>query len=77
MVETIFRFLITIVVIALLFFLCIWVFGTIGIMIPPMVEKMLYVLAVLIVLLIAWRFFGGYLGGFGGWFGPGPRPPVA
>jgi len=32
------------------------------------------VLAVLIVLLIAWRFFGGYIGGFGGWFGPpGPR----
>ena len=75
MVDTIFRFLITIVLIALLFFLCIWVFGAIGIMIPPMVEKMLYVLAVLVVLLIAWRFFGGFLGASWGWWGPpGPRP---
>ena len=71
MVEMIFRFLITIVIIALLFFLCIWVFGAIGIMIPPMIEKMLYVLAVLIILLIAWRYFGGYISG--NWWGP-PRP---
>jgi len=74
MVEAVFRFLITIVLLALLFFLGIWVLGEIGIMIPAMVLHLLYVLAVLIVLLIAWRFFGGYIGGFGGWFGPpGPR----
>ena len=78
MVTAIFRFLITLVVIALLFFLCVWVFAQLGIIIPAMVMKCLYILAVLIVLLMAWQFFGGYIGPWGGgWFGPGPgpRPP--
>ncbi|HUD11674.1 MAG TPA: hypothetical protein VMS08_04655 [Candidatus Saccharimonadia bacterium] len=75
MVESLFRFLITLVLLALLFFLTIWVLGELGIIIPAMVMVCLKILAVLIVLLIAWRFFGGYLGSWGGnWFGPGPRP---
>jgi hypothetical protein len=74
MVTQIFRFLITLVVIALMFFLIVWVLGELGIVIPAMVMVCLKILAVLIVLLIAWQFFGGYLTGWGGgWFGPGPR----
>ena len=59
MVEALFRFLITLVLLALFFFLAIWVLGELGIIIPAMVMVCLKVLAVLIVLLVAWRFFGG------------------
>ena len=62
MVERVIKFLITVVVICMLGWLCIWVLGEMGIMIPAMIIHGMIVLAVLIILLIAWRFFGGYLG---------------
>lgn len=63
MVDAVIRFLISVVLIAALVWLCIWVLGAMGIMIPIMVERCLEILAVLVILLVAWRTFGGYLGG--------------
>lgn len=73
MVDALIRFLIAIVIVAACYFLTIWVLGIVGIVIPIMVERCLGALAVLIVILYAWRTFGGSLTA-GPWFGP-PRPP--
>lgn len=67
MFEAFIRFLITILLIALCVFLLIWVLGIIGIHIPGMVMNIIYAIAVLVVILIAYRFFSPYLSG---WFPP-------
>jgi hypothetical protein len=68
MVEAVIRCLITIVVIALLFFLCVWVLGEIGIALPIMVVHCLYVLAALIIILVLYRMLIGPY--WGTWWGP-------
>ena len=70
MVEAVIRCLIAIVAVALLFFLCIWVLGEIGIVIPVMVLRCLYVLAVLVVILILYRMLVGPY--WSTWWGPRP-----
>lgn len=61
MVEAFFRFLIAILLIALCVFLLLYVLGVVGIHIPPMVVNIIYALALVFILLLAWRFFGGYV----------------
>lgn len=72
MFEAFIRFLITVLLIGLCVFLAIWVAGILGLVIPHQVVVILYAIAVLICILIAWRFFGGYVSA--GWFNPPPRP---
>lgn len=71
MFERFIRFLIAILLIGLCVFLLIWVLGILGIVIPHTVVVILSAIAVLIVILIAWRFFGSYVGNP---FGPLPPP---
>ncbi len=59
------RFLITILLIALCVVLLIWVLGIVGIHFPPMVINIVYAIAVLVVLLMAYKFFSPY---WGDWF---------
>lgn len=70
MVERIFRFLIAIVLAAILFWIVVWVAGAVGFVFPPHVFQLLVVLFVLIILLYAWRLFGG----MGNPFKPLPPP---
>jgi amino acid transporter len=64
MFENFIRFLIAIVLIAACYFLGVWVLEQLGIVIPHMVLVCLGIIAVLVIILIAWRMFGGLLGGF-------------
>lgn len=59
MVEKVIRFLITLAVIVGLVWLCFWVFGMLGIAIPGMIRNVIWVIAVLLILLFAWRTFRG------------------
>ena len=68
--EAVIRALITICLMALAFFLIIWVLGTIGFSLPPQIEKILVVILVLVAVLILARLFYPFLSG--NWFGPGP-----
>lgn len=61
MFESFIRFLIAILVVALCVFLLVWVLGIVGLGLPPTVVKIIYAIAVLVCILIAWRFFGGYI----------------
>jgi hypothetical protein len=72
MFENFIRFLIAVVLIAACYWLAIWVLGSMGIILPHMVEVCIMVLAVLLIILVAWRAFGGLLGGFTLW---PPRQP--
>ena len=72
MFENFIRFLIALVLIVACYFIAIWVLGELGIVIPAMVLLCLKIIAVLIVILFAWRVFGGLLGGFTLW---PPRQP--
>ena len=67
MFENFIRFLIAIVLIAACYFILIWVLGELGIAIPAMVLVCLKIVAVLIVILLAWRVFGSLLSGFTLW----------
>ena len=71
MFENFIRFLITILAIGLCVVLAIWVAGILGLVIPQQAMVILYAIAVLICVLIAWRFFGGYISG--PWFSPPPK----
>lgn len=73
MVEAVIRALIYICVIVLLFFLIVWVLGTIGIVIPAMVVTILKVILALVCVLVLWRLLGPWVSGASLW-GPGPRP---
>lgn len=70
MFESFIRFLITVLLIGLCVFLAIWVAGIVGLVIPHQVVVILYAIAVLVCILIAWRFFGSAL--TGSWFPPAP-----
>ncbi len=61
-----FCFLIYIAVVVGLVWLIIWVLGQLGINLPEPVKKVMWVIAVLIVLLLLWRAFSPILGASGG-----------
>ena len=63
MFEAFIRFLIAVVLVVACYYLAVWVIGMMGIAIPHMVEVCIFVIAVLVVILLAWRTFGGLLGG--------------
>jgi hypothetical protein len=55
MVEVVIKGLIALVILAICVFLIIWVLGAIGIVIPDMIVKLIYVIAVLVALLFIYR----------------------
>jgi hypothetical protein len=57
LVERVIRALIYIALIALCFYLIIWVLAAIGLVLPAMVEKILLVILVLIAILVLVRLF--------------------
>jgi hypothetical protein len=65
--EAIIRALIYLCVVALCFFLCVWVLGELGVALPYMVLNILKVIFVLIAILILVRLFFPVLQGFK-WF---------
>lgn len=78
MIEALFRFLITLVCLAIVVALSLWVLAEVGIIIPVMVLHLFYVLAALIVLLILWRMLIAPYAGAGwwtNWWGPRAPPP--
>jgi hypothetical protein len=62
--EAVIRALIYLCFIVLVFVLCIWVLGQLGIVIPPMVVKILMVILVLFAILVLVRLFAPFVGGF-------------
>lgn len=65
MLEAVIRALIAICFVALAVFLVLWVLAELGLGLPPMVVKILWVVAVLLVLLYLVRLFRPH---WGGWF---------
>ncbi len=55
--EAVIRALLYICGLALLFFLCVWVLGVIGLTLPLMVERIILVMFVLVAILILARLF--------------------
>jgi hypothetical protein len=55
MVEVVIKGLIALVILAICVFLIIWVLGAIGIIIPDVIVKLIYVIAVLVALLFIYR----------------------
>jgi hypothetical protein len=72
MVGQVIRALIYICVMALLFYLVLWVLAAIGFALPAVIEKILIVIFVLICILVLWQLFSGYLGGINWWGRNGP-----
>jgi len=62
MIESVIIALIYLCVIIAVVWLVIWVLGQLGIPIPAMVMKIIWVIVVLLALLYLWRAFGGQLG---------------
>jgi hypothetical protein len=58
MVESVILLLIYICLVAAVVWLVIWVLGQIGLQLPEMVIKIIWVIAVLIILLLLWRMLG-------------------
>lgn len=58
MVEKVIRALVILAVAALCFFLVMWVLAEIGFGIPPRIQNILLVIAILLVILYLWRLFG-------------------
>lgn len=73
--EALIRALIYLLLVAAAFFLCVWVFGQLGIVLPPpllIIFKMIFVLvAILILVRLFYPFFAGFT------FFPGPPGPPA
>lgn len=63
-IETVIRALLYICGLALVFFLVIWVLGSIGLALPFMVERILLIMFVLIAILVLVRLFYPMLSGF-------------
>lgn len=59
MLETVITLLIYICVIALLVYLVLWVLESVGLALPPMVVKILWVIVILIVILLIFRALPG------------------
>jgi hypothetical protein len=72
--EALIRALIYLCVVALCFFLCIWVLGELGVMLPSKVITILMVIFVLVAILILVRLFAPAISGFV-WFPP-RKPPA-
>ena len=70
LLERIIRALLYLCVIALCFFLCIWVLGVIGIALPYMVITILKVMFVLVAVLVLVRLFLPVIGGINLWGDP-------
>lgn len=70
MVGSVIRALIYLCCIALMFYLCIWVLGELGIILPAMVLHILMVMFVLVAILILWQLFSPWLVGFNWWGRP-------
>jgi len=68
--ERVIRALLYLCVIALCFFLILWVLGQLGIALPSMVIVILKVMFVLIAILILVRLFWPLVGGFNLWGDP-------
>ena len=68
--EALIRALIYLCFIALAFFLCLWVLGSLGVALPAMVIVILKVIFVLVAILVLVRLFMPFVSGFK-WF-PGP-----
>lgn len=66
------RALIYLCVVALCFFLVVWVLGSLGIVLPMMVIVILKVIFILVAILILYQLFAPYFAGFDWW---GRRPP--
>lgn len=73
LLERVIRALIYLCVVALCFFLCVWVLGMLGIALPAMVVTILKIIFVLIAVLILVRLFMPVVGGINLW--GDPRPP--
>lgn len=71
--EALIRALIYLCLIALAFFLCVWVLAEIGLALPYMVLTILKVIFVLVAILILVRLFYPWINGFT--FFPPPRNP--
>lgn len=66
------RSLIFICLLALAYYLCIWVLGAIGLAIPHPVMVILGVILVLVAILILYRLWSPWLGSVNIWGGPPP-----
>jgi hypothetical protein len=64
MLEAVIRFLITMCLIALCVFLVIWVLGAIGIVLPAMVIKIIWIIAALVAVLFLVRLLKPYWGNY-------------
>ena len=61
MVEQVILLLIYIAVVVGLVWLVIWVLDYLGVAIPEMVKRVIWVIAILVILLLLWRTFGAGL----------------
>jgi hypothetical protein len=61
MVEQVILLLIYIAVVVGLVWLVIWVLDYLGVAIPEMVKRVIWVIAILVILLLLWRAFGSAL----------------
>ena len=71
--ERVIRALIYLCVIALCFYLIVWVLGALGVLLPYMVLNILKVMFCLVAILILVRLFWPVIGGYD-WWGTGRRP---
>ncbi len=68
MVENVIYLLIYIALVVGLIHLVLWALAMMGIGLPPMVVKVLWVIVVLIVILLCWRALSPFIGGSGKMF---------
>jgi hypothetical protein len=62
MVEAVIKFLVTICLIALCVFLVLWVLAALGVALPPMVVKIIWIIVALIAVLFLVRMLRPYFG---------------
>jgi hypothetical protein len=72
-IEAVIRALIYLCIVALVFFLCVWVLASLGVALPYMVVNILKVIFVLVAILILIRLFWPLVAGVA-WFPP-RNPP--
>ena len=69
------RALIYLCFMVLAFYLIVWVLEQLGIRLPPMVEKILMVVLILVAILVLYQLFAPYFSGIN-WWGRGPGPSI-
>jgi hypothetical protein len=62
MVEAVIKFLVTICLVALCVFLVLWVLAALGVALPPMVVKVIWIIVALIAVLFLVRMLRPYFG---------------